>query len=189
MSRSMIGAAGGLSAADQAKLIPENIREGITIAKVTGTLTWQDLLPESLVVVQNGKVVQPDIVGAWTHVGADSISYGTNYISIGHGSNSSGNILSLRIDCSLWSRIAFDSMLTYYDDRSGNNGLRFGITASMDNYGSNDRNSYVAVALNTTKNVRTTYYVNLPDSGLYYIKAYGVSAQGALYAVALTKRQ
>ena len=39
MSKSMMGAAGGgLSAADKALLIPENIRTGVTIAKVTGTL-------------------------------------------------------------------------------------------------------------------------------------------------------
>ena len=38
MSKSMVGAAGGLSATDRAKLIPENIRAGVTIAGVTGTL-------------------------------------------------------------------------------------------------------------------------------------------------------
>lgn len=36
MSKSMMGTAGGLSAADRKKLIPENIREGVSIAKVTG---------------------------------------------------------------------------------------------------------------------------------------------------------
>ena len=38
MAKCLVGATGGLSAADKAKLIPENIREGITIAKVTGNL-------------------------------------------------------------------------------------------------------------------------------------------------------
>lgn len=38
MAKCLVGAAGGLSVADKAKLIPENIRNGITIAKVTGTL-------------------------------------------------------------------------------------------------------------------------------------------------------
>jgi len=38
MSKGMTAAAGGLSAADKALLIPENIRTGVTIAKVTGGL-------------------------------------------------------------------------------------------------------------------------------------------------------
>lgn len=38
MSTSMIGAAGGLSAADKENLIPANLRDGVTVAKVTGTL-------------------------------------------------------------------------------------------------------------------------------------------------------
>lgn len=39
---------GGLSAADKAKLIPENIKAGVTINGVTGTLTYEDLLPDNL---------------------------------------------------------------------------------------------------------------------------------------------
>ena len=38
MSKGMISAAGGLAAADKALLIPENIRAGVTIAKVIGSL-------------------------------------------------------------------------------------------------------------------------------------------------------
>ena len=38
MSKSMVGATGGLSATDKAKLIPENIRYGVTVGKVRGTL-------------------------------------------------------------------------------------------------------------------------------------------------------
>lgn len=38
MAKSFIGAAGGLSAADKALLVPENIRSGVTIGKVTGGL-------------------------------------------------------------------------------------------------------------------------------------------------------
>lgn len=38
MSKSMMGAAGGLSAADKARLIPENIRYGVVIGKAVGTL-------------------------------------------------------------------------------------------------------------------------------------------------------
>ena len=39
MAKCLVGAAGGLSAADKAKLIPENIRDKVTIAGVTGSLT------------------------------------------------------------------------------------------------------------------------------------------------------
>ena len=38
MAKCLVGAVGGLPAADKAKLLPENIRKGVTIAKVTGTL-------------------------------------------------------------------------------------------------------------------------------------------------------
>lgn len=38
MSKSMIATAGGLSAADRENLIPANLRDGVTVAKVTGTL-------------------------------------------------------------------------------------------------------------------------------------------------------
>lgn len=38
MSKSLMAAAGGLTAADKANLIPANIREGVTIAKVKGAL-------------------------------------------------------------------------------------------------------------------------------------------------------
>jgi len=51
MSKGMTAAAGGLSAADKALLIPENIRAGVTIAKVRGTLTWKDLLPDNVDIV------------------------------------------------------------------------------------------------------------------------------------------
>lgn len=36
MSKSMVGPTGGLSATDKTKLIPENIRKGVTICGVTG---------------------------------------------------------------------------------------------------------------------------------------------------------
>lgn len=42
MAKCLVGAVGGLPAADKAKLLPENIRKGVTIAKVTGTLESAD---------------------------------------------------------------------------------------------------------------------------------------------------
>lgn len=51
---------GGLSAADKAKLIPSNIREGITIAKVTGIL--------------------PHVIGACSHMCYKSSSHNQGYV-------------------------------------------------------------------------------------------------------------
>lgn len=44
MAKCLVGAVGGLPEADKAKLLPENIRQGVTIAKVTGTLEPADEL-------------------------------------------------------------------------------------------------------------------------------------------------
>ena len=44
MAKCLVGAVGGLPAADKAKLLTENIRKGVTIAKVTGTLEPADEL-------------------------------------------------------------------------------------------------------------------------------------------------
>ena len=52
MSKSMVGAAGGLSATDRAKLIPENIREGVTLfagtsKEVSGNLQFPQYFLEA----------------------------------------------------------------------------------------------------------------------------------------------
>lgn len=62
---------GGLSAADKAKLIPENIREGVTFFEgtpneVVGTLTWKDLLPDDLVLFSANNL--NPILGGWVWV-------------------------------------------------------------------------------------------------------------------------
>lgn len=64
MAKSFIGAAGGLSAADKELLVPENIRSGVTIGKVTGTLTWQDLVPE-VMAAQDGSTINELLGGAY----------------------------------------------------------------------------------------------------------------------------
>lgn len=186
MSKGMTAAAGGLSAADKVLLIPENIRAGVTIAKVRGTLTWKDLLPEKLVVVRNGRSVEPDIFGDWIHMGVDATNYGPDYIVIGHGSNRNADRSSLQIDCSLWSRVEFDAQLTYYDTRQ--TGLRFGIT--------NDLTVDINIGTRFDKYVqaygvgnRTTYAVELPASGKYYIKFAGSSATANVYNVTLIRRE
>lgn len=186
MSKSMIVAAGGLSAADKALLIPENIRAGVTIAKVTGTLTWKDLLPEKLVVVRNGKTAEPDIFGDWIHMGVDSTSYGPDCIHVGHGSNRNGERSSLAIDCSLWSRVEFDAKLTYYNDRQ--TGLRFGITNDLTVDASLETRFNKAVQAYGVGS-RTTYAVDLPASGMYYIKVAGNAAVADVYNVTLTRRE
>ena len=45
MSTSMIGAAGGLSAEDREKLVPENLREGVTLFEGTSKEVVGNLLP------------------------------------------------------------------------------------------------------------------------------------------------
>lgn len=45
MSTSMIGAAGGLSAADREKLVPENLREGVTLFEGTSKEVVGSLIP------------------------------------------------------------------------------------------------------------------------------------------------
>lgn len=184
MSKGMTAAAGGLSAADKALLIPENIRAGVTIAKVTGTLTWKDLLPEKLVVVRNGRSVEPDIFGDWIHMGVNATSYGTDFIKTGEGSNRSAERSSLQIDCSLWSRIEFDAKLTY----QGNGNVKFGITndLTVDTSLENRFDKYVQAA---GVGNRTTYAVELPASGKYYIKIAGGWATANVYNVTLIRRE
>jgi len=185
MSKSMMGAAGGgLSAADKALLIPENIRAGVTIAKVRGTLTWKDLLPEKLVVVRNGRSVEPDIFGDWIHMGIGATSYGEDYVTTGQGANRSAERSSLQIDCSLWARIEFDAKLTY----QGNGGVKFGITTDLtvDTSLENRFDKYVQAA---GVGNRTTYAIELPTSGKYYIKIAGGWATANVYTVTLIRRE
>lgn len=174
---------GGLSAADKALLIPKNIREGITIAGVTGALTWKDLLPEKLVVVRNGKSAEPDIFGDWIHMGIGATSYGEDYITTGQGSNRSAERSSLQIDCSLWSRIEFDAKLTY----QGNGSVKFGITTDLtvDTSLENRFDKYVQAA---GVGNRTTYAIELPASGKYYVKIAGGWATANVYNITLIKR-
>ena len=184
MSKGMTAAAGGLSAADKALLIPENIRAGVTIAKVTGTLTWKDLLPEKLVVVRNGRSVEPDIFGDWIHMGIGATSYGEDYVTTGQGANRSAERSSLQIDCSLWARIEFDAKLTY----QGNGGVKFGITTDLtvDTSLENRFDKYVQAA---GVGNRTTYAIELPTSGKYYIKIAGGWATANVYTVTLIRRE
>ena len=186
MSKGMTAAAGGLSAADKVLLIPENIRAGVTIAKVRGTLTWKDLLPEKLVVVRNGRSVEPDIFGDWIHMGVNATSYGTDFIKTGEGSNRSAERSSLQIDCSLWSYIEFDAQLTFYNTKE--TGARFGITNNLtvDTSLGTRFDKYVqAYGVGN----RTTYAVELPEAGKYYIKIAGSYATASVHNVTLTRRE
>lgn len=184
MSKGMIAAAGGLSAADKALLLPENLRAGVTIAKVTGTLTWQDLLPEKLVVVRNGRSVEPDIFGDWIHMGVNATSYGEDFIKTGEGYNRSAERSSLQIDCSLWARIEFDAKLI----SQGSGNVKFGITndLTVDTSLENRFDKYVQAS---GVGNRTTYAVELPTSGKYYVKIAGGWATANIYNVTLTKRE
>ena len=184
MSKSIMGTAGGLSAADKALLIPENIRAGVTIAKVTGTLTWQDLLPEKLVVVRDGRSTEPDIFGDWIHMGIGATSYGEDYITTGQGAGRAGERSSLQIDCALWSRIEFDAKLTY----QGNGSAKFGIANNLTT-GVGFEDVFDKYVQASGVGNRTTYAVELPASGKYYIKIAGGWATANVYTVSLTRRE
>lgn len=110
MSKSMIATVGGLSAADRANLIPSNLRKDVvlfagTSREVVGTLTWQDLFPETKVVQE--KNVIDEFVG-----GAITPSHGNIYVTergvrcytydVVHGFR-----FNLPIDSHLFSRVRF----------------------------------------------------------------------------------
>lgn len=106
MAKCLVGAAGGLSAADKAKLTPKNIRAGVTIAKVTGTLTWQDLLPSPIVAVQNGNPTNTELFGTFSKFSSNpDINPANGYQEFGVSSagggvylNKKNRLLSVEID-------------------------------------------------------------------------------------------
>ena len=81
MSKGLIGAAGGLSAADKAKLIPENIKAGVTVVagtprEVAGVLTPLALFAKGQA---NGETWGSWLnVNSTTFVSPNSILVGTN---------------------------------------------------------------------------------------------------------------
>ena len=101
---------GGLSAADRAKLIPQNLRKDVVLfagtpREVVGSLTWQDLFPATMV-VQNKSVIDEFIGGGIT------ASHGPIYVDtegircytydVVHGFR-----FNLPIDSSLFSTVRF----------------------------------------------------------------------------------
>ena len=87
MSTSMIGAAGGLSAVDKAKLIPENIREGVTLFEGTPREIEGNLLPaENLVVLMAPCSRSPGIAQGYR------IYQNGNYIFKFYGDAPSGTV-------------------------------------------------------------------------------------------------
>ena len=180
---------GGLSAADKALLIPENLRKDVVLfagtpKEVVGTLTWQDLLPEKLVVVRDGRSAEPDIFGDWIHMGLGATSYGEDYITAGQGANRAGERSSLQIDCALWSRIEFDAKLTY----QGNGSVKFGIANNLTT-GVGFEDVFDKYVQASGVGNRTTYAVELPASGKYYVKIAGGWATANVYNVTLTRRE
>lgn len=88
MSKGMVSAAGGLSAADREKLIPENIREGVVLfsgtpREIVGTLTWQDLLPVPLDIFKVGQGLISIAEPIRRTSGSGPITVTTNAIVIG----------------------------------------------------------------------------------------------------------
>ena len=70
---------GGLSAADKALLIPENLRKDVVLfagtpREVVGSLTWQDLLPDNIDIVGEG-IIQSNTYEGSAKTGDTAVSF------------------------------------------------------------------------------------------------------------------
>lgn len=79
MAKCFVGAAGGLSAADMAVLIPENLRKDVVLfagtpREVVGSLTWQDLLPDNIDIVGEG-IIQSNTYEGSAKTGDTAVSF------------------------------------------------------------------------------------------------------------------
>lgn len=79
MAKCFVGAAGGLSAADMAVLIPENLRKDVVLfagtpREVVGSLTWQDLLPDNIDIVGEG-IIQVNTYEGSAKTGDTAVSF------------------------------------------------------------------------------------------------------------------
>ena len=176
MSKGMIAAAGGLSAADKALLLPENLRAGVTIAKVTGTLTWQDLLP-SPIYAQDGDTITPLL-------GELVASAGTN-MSNGVYSNSpsggTGWYFDVPLDCTVFSAVRFHYNGTY---KRTDGYTRFAIGSAS---------TTEAAGLITNKQIYSypgsgVVEIELPESGVIYVRGYVVASTMLVEKTELVRR-
>ena len=177
MAKSFIGAAGGLSAADKELLVPENIRSGVTIGKVTGTLTWQDLVPE-VMAAQDGSTIN-ELLGGLTSSGG--ISLGSSGVNAQLSSNAAGWRFNNPIDCSAFSAVRFHYNGTY---RRNDGYTTFGIgNQSIDNTG-----FYVNHKI-TSYPGSGSVQIDLPESGTAFVKVYVFASNMLVTKTELIKRE
>ena len=178
MAKSFIGAAGGLSAADKALLVPENIRSGVTIGKITGTLTWQDLVPE-VMAAQDGSTIN-ELLGGLT-VGKTQISLTSSGIDAKLASDSSGWRFNNPIDGSVFSAVRFHYNGTY---RRNDGYTMFGV-------GSQDTTeSGFSVSKRITNYPGSgSIQIDLPNSGALFVRAYVFASNMLVTKTELIKRE
>ena len=168
---------GGLSAADKANLTPENIRNGVTIAKVTGTLTWQDLLPK-VVAAQDANTID-ELLGGLT--AGTSISLASGGVNAVLSSSEGGWRFNNPIDCSVFSAVRFHYNGTY---RRNDGYTTFGI-------GSQDTStSGFSVSKKITNYPGTgSVQIDLPESGSLFVRAYVFASNMLVTKTELIKRK
>lgn len=178
MAKSFIGAAGGLSAADKALLVPENIRSGVTIGKITGTLTWQDLVPE-VMAAQDGSTIN-ELLGGLT-VGKTQINLASSGVNAQLSSDSAGWRFNNPIDCSVFAAVRFHYNGSY---RRSDGYTTFGIgNQSIDNTG-----FYVSHKV-TNYPGSGSVQIDLPESGPAFVKAYVFASNMLVTKTELIKRE
>lgn len=168
---------GGLSAADKEKLIPENIREGITIAGVTGTLTWENLLPE-VIAAQDGDVIN-EILGGLT-AGA-GINLSSNGINAQLSSSSAGWRFNNPIDGNVFQAVRFHYTGSY---RRNDGYTTFGVG----NQNTNESGFTVSQRI-TDYPGSGSVQINLPESDTLFVRAYIFASTMLVTKTELVKRQ
>lgn len=178
MAKSFIGAAGGLSAADKELLVPENIRSGVTIGKVTGTLTWRDLLPE-VVAAQDGGTIN-ELLGGLT-VGKTQISLTSAGIDAKLASDSGGWRFNSPIDSRAFSAVRFHYTGSY---RRNDGYSLFGV-GSQDTTESGFSVSKKITGYPGSGSVQ----IDLPNSGALFVRAYVFASNMLVTKTELIKRE
>lgn len=177
MAKCFVGAAGGLSAADKELLVPENIRSGVTIGKVTGTLTWQDLVPE-VMAAQDGSTIN-ELLGGLTSSGG--ISLGSSGVNAQLSSNAAGWRFNNPIDCSAFSAVRFHYTGSY---RRNDGYSLFGV-GSQDTTESGFSVSKKITGYPGSGSVQ----IDLPSSGALFVRAYVFASNMLVTKTELIKRE
>ena len=167
-----------------ANLKAENIRSGVSVFGVSGSLTWKDLLPESMV-VQNATVIDSFIGGTFTAYG--DISPGNpgiqaDGIYMSSGGSEQTIVFPTPIDTAVWGAIDFTFTTKPF---SGSAKMRLGVGSNA--VGDSGWASVLRYNNATVNN--GTDRLSLANSGLQYIKVYqGYTSPTRIHKITLIKR-